>query len=157
MGSRARWVWNAEDHVWTEIYSQVQRRWLHIDPSEGAWDQPLIYQDGWGKKQSYVIGFSVDGSKDVTRRYVRKPEMVKRRDRIDEPTLRKTMRFITHIRREPYSLDQRKELEQEDREEEKELDSYGEVRPNPTNPAVGPRISGAGAWTAARGEDGNKD
>lgn len=149
-------MWNAEDHVWTEIYSEEQRRWLHIDPSEGAWDQPLIYQDGWGKKQSYVIGFSIDGAKDVTRRYVRKPDMVNPRKQIDEPSLRKTMKAITYARREHYPPEKRKELEQEDLEEEKELDSYGEVKASRTDPSVGPRTSGAGAWTAARGEDGAK-
>lgn len=153
LGSRARWVWNSEDHVWTEVYSTKQRRWVHIDSTEGAWDKPLIYQDGWGKKMAYVVGFSVEGATDVTRRYVRKPDMALPRTKIDEASLVKTLASITDTRREAFRPSEREELEKEDAEEEKELDSYGEVRPSGTSD-VGPRQSGSGSWTAERGEDG---
>ena len=46
LGARIRYVWTFEDLVWTEVYSEYQSRWIHIDPCEGAWDSPGIYTEG---------------------------------------------------------------------------------------------------------------
>ena len=54
----ARWVVDWADHVWAEVLVEGdngKRRWVHFDPCEAAVDNPLLYQ-GWGKKQTYVIG-----------------------------------------------------------------------------------------------------
>ena len=70
LGHEARFVLDWTDHVWTECYINSTQKWTHLDSCENAFDTPLIYEGGWGKKLSYIIAFSKDEVVDVSRRYV---------------------------------------------------------------------------------------
>lgn len=67
LGRDTRHVVDWTDHVWVEVYSEGQARWLHADSCECALDAPLMYESGWGKALTYVVAFSRDHVVDVTR------------------------------------------------------------------------------------------
>ena len=125
LGARVRWIWNSEDYNWAEIYSEHQKRWVHVDPCEEAWDRPTLYTEDWKKKLAYCIAFSNDGAMDVTRRYVRDPVRHGRnRTRAPEDVLLWIIQEVRRRRQENLSPEERLRLLQEGEREERELQSY---------------------------------
>ncbi|KAG1139223.1 hypothetical protein G6F38_009988 [Rhizopus arrhizus] len=43
IGADARIVYDTTDHVWTEVYSEYEQRWIHCDSCEEAWDKVYAY------------------------------------------------------------------------------------------------------------------
>ncbi|KAI1427569.1 hypothetical protein F5Y12DRAFT_712103 [Xylaria sp. FL1777] len=124
IGARTRWVWNAEDHLWVEVYSKHVERWVHADVLEGAWDNPVLYSERWGKALSYCIAFSTEGAVDVTRRYVRQEKLLKPRDRCSELTLFYMLKKITAERRDKLSKETQERLRLGDAAEQEELQTF---------------------------------
>ncbi|CAF4698448.1 unnamed protein product, partial [Rotaria sp. Silwood2] len=90
----SRYIYDTTDHVWTEVYSENQRRWLHCDSCENLCDSPLIYEKGWKKDLSYCIAFAKDHIEDVTWRYVTHFKQTILRRNINENIFAKTLSQI---------------------------------------------------------------
>ncbi|CAL1584229.1 unnamed protein product [Knipowitschia caucasica] len=149
MGLEARYVWDSTDHVWTEVYSPSQRRWLHTDSCENGFDRPLIYELGWGKKLCYILAFSKDQVVDVTWRYSCKhQEVLSRRNKVQEAWLLHTINSLNNTRQQSLSPERRKELT--DRLLVDLVEFISPKKPKPGE--LGGRTSGSLAWRLARGE-----
>lgn len=57
--SSSRWLTDLEDLAQERGGSSSGGRWVHVDPCEGLVDVPLVYEQGWKKKLSYMFAFTV--------------------------------------------------------------------------------------------------
>ena len=78
-GFKVRLINNFEDHVWNEFYNQEEERWVHLDSCEQAYDTPLVYEQGWGRVMTFILGMSDDGLVEVTPRYIKDWKIVTER------------------------------------------------------------------------------
>ncbi|XP_066571832.1 peptide-N(4)-(N-acetyl-beta-glucosaminyl)asparagine amidase isoform X2 [Amia ocellicauda] len=153
LGLEARYIWDSTDHVWTEVFSTSQNRWLHCDPCENVCDKPLLYEIGWGKKLSYIIAFSKDEVVDITWRYSCKHEdVLHRRTQVQEGWLRQTINGLSSVRQQSLTPERRKELLERLLVELVEFISPKTPKPGD----LGGRTSGSLAWRVARGETGSQ-
>lgn len=66
---RARLILDMSDHVWTEVWDNKQKRWVHVDPSEKKIDDPQMYERNWKKNLKEVYAFENGNLENVTKRY----------------------------------------------------------------------------------------
>jgi hypothetical protein len=66
---RARLILDMSDHVWTEVWNNRQKRWVHIDPSEKRIDDPKMYERDWKKNLKEVYSLENGRVENVTETY----------------------------------------------------------------------------------------
>ncbi|XP_046859160.1 peptide-N(4)-(N-acetyl-beta-glucosaminyl)asparagine amidase-like [Xenia sp. Carnegie-2017] len=153
LGFKTRYVVDWTDHVWTEVFSDTQERWLHCDPCEGVCDKPLLYEAGWNKQLTYVIAFAKDHIMDVTWRYSnRHDEVLKRRRECREEWLVLTISNFNKSFLDQLSPEMRLVAEVQNI---KELVSFLTPQKDVRAEERQGRISGDVEWRRARGELGN--
>ncbi|XP_057960426.1 peptide-N(4)-(N-acetyl-beta-glucosaminyl)asparagine amidase isoform X2 [Malania oleifera] len=156
-GYDSRLILDFTDHVWTECFSHLLGRWMHLDPCEGIYDRPLLYEKGWNKKLNYVIAIAKDGVYDVTKRYTRKwHEVLTRRNITRESVLSDVLSNITRECRKSITPQMLSILEERDRNETKELDRQSLSKEDIAISLPG-RQSGDKTWRILRQEFGSDD
>ena len=65
----ARLILDMSDHVWTEVWDNTQKRWVHVDPSEKRIDNPLMYERDWKKSLQEIYAFEDGSMENVTVSY----------------------------------------------------------------------------------------
>ena len=66
---RARLILDMSDHIWTEVWNEKQKRWIHVDPSEKKIDDPEMYERDWKKDLKEVYAFENGNMQNVTSQY----------------------------------------------------------------------------------------
>lgn len=150
LGYDARYIFATFDHVWTEVYSPFQKRYLHVDPSDAVVDSPLMYQHGWKRPIDYVLAFSRFDVSDVTWRYCNddRQALQKRRNRCPEPLLEAKLLAIYKELQQGFSKAKKSYLLKR-----MLLDSIQMfIRREPTDDERKGRSSGDAEWRKIRGE-----
>ncbi|XP_057853512.1 peptide-N(4)-(N-acetyl-beta-glucosaminyl)asparagine amidase isoform X2 [Cryptomeria japonica] len=154
LGYQARLVLDFTDHVWTECFSNHLGRWMHLDPCESVYDNPLLYEEGWKKQLTYVIALSKDGVYDVTKRYTRKwHEILSRRFITSEANVQEVVSSLTREARRHLSPLDRTLLENRDKQELQEIEKSQYSHEELSGSLPG-RQSGSKEWRIARAEFG---
>lgn len=154
-GYESRLILDFTDHVWTECYSESLGRWMHLDPCEGVYDKPLLYEKGWNKKLNYAFAIAKDGVHDVTKRYTRKwHEVLSRRTIITESSLVSSLTSMTQECRRNLKSEVLSVLEDRDKSErealERDLHSTDDL-----SISLPGRQSGDKEWRVLRSEFGS--
>lgn len=151
MGFEARYVLDVTDHVWTEVYSEHFKRWLHCDSCEDQLDCPLTYEVGWGKKLSYIFSFSSEEVVDTARRYTQNWDAMRARRRdVSEDWLKTVIQQMNQSLWQQLPSERVEVLQARAKVEQDELRSGRSVKKG----EVQGRVSGSTEWKSGRQEDG---
>lgn len=156
-GYESRLILDFTDHVWTECFSHCFGRWMHLDPCEAIFDNPLLYEKGWNKKLNYIIAIAKDGVYDVTKRYTRKwHEVLSRRNITTEAELSAVLAIITKDCRKGFTSQVLSTLEERDRNEMEAIEREYHSKDYASTLLPG-RQSGDKEWRISRSEFGSDD
>ncbi|CAA6668708.1 unnamed protein product [Spirodela intermedia] len=148
-GYDSRLILDFTDHVWTECFSHLLGRWMHLDPCEGAYDRPLLYEKGWNKNLNYVIAISKDG-------FMMLQSVLQRRDIRTEAVVSAVLSDITTECRRSCSSEMISALKHRDQKEMEELETNVHLK-NDSSLSLPGRQSGAKEWRIARAEWGSDE
>jgi peptide-N4-(N-acetyl-beta-glucosaminyl)asparagine amidase len=156
MGFETRYVLDVTDHVWTEVFSEYEKRWLHCDSCENQLDCPLTYEIGWGKKLSYIFSFSHEEIVDSMRRYTQNYDdiLYTRRHEVSEKWLSETICRMNQEIRQEISMERIAILQKREKIEKKEFEICQQQKKIKADEIHG-RISGSKEWKDARNESGS--
>ena len=151
-GFKTRFVSNYEDHVWNEFYNEEEKRWIHVDSCEEAYDTPLVYEQGWGRVMTFIVAASDEEIVDVTPRYVKDWKIVKeRRSEHNENTLKAVIRNINNLLILKLSDEEKNKLNERRIKEKEEFENKtGDIKVREEEKL--PRQSGSLEWRKDRGE-----
>ncbi|KAF7496008.1 Peptide-N(4)-(N-acetyl-beta-glucosaminyl)asparagine amidase [Sarcoptes scabiei] len=159
-GYQIRIVCHFDDHVWVEVYSENRAQWIHCDPCENVFDNPLLYECGWNKPSTLIIAYGMHEVRDVTWRYTSRWKQTTelRRKLFNEKLINKRLNSLNQLLQKDLSKDLIENLER---------NWIGEVTqflrmPNEEVLAVDPkalqcRSSGSIEWRLCRGELNSKN
>jgi len=149
-GFKTRFINNYEDHVWNEFYNEEEKRWIHIDSCEEAYDTPLVYEQGWGRVMTFIVAVSDEEIVDVTPRYVKDWNVVReRRSDAMENSLKSIIHRINQDLGVKLSEEEKGRLNERRMNEKKEFENKtGKV----SEEEKMPRQSGSEDWKKERGE-----
>jgi peptide-N4-(N-acetyl-beta-glucosaminyl)asparagine amidase len=152
LGLIARAAHDETDHVWTEVWSRTESRWMHADSCEDCLDEPLLYESGWGKKLTYVIATGKGCVADVTRRYTANfDDLLSRRTVVAEDWLETQLALLNQQAVAAVSTSERALVIQRNEADDRHLRGNRDLTPPSDLPG---RQSGSTEWVHSRGENG---
>ncbi|KAH3683788.1 hypothetical protein WICPIJ_005244 [Wickerhamomyces pijperi] len=153
---RARYVWNAEDHVWCEYFSPALNTWVHLDSCEESMNQPEIYCENWGKAMSYCIAVGFDcGVVDVSDKYITKQDKQLPRNKMSENQLKQLINLLNFEYMKDWEFDPKIFGLMVEANYEKLYCKRAKQGAAALHEQTVGRQSGDKEWTQARGEGGS--